>query len=159
MEQFEQYIENVKSRKEIILSDSLTNVRTVIGIIILISINFQIINFYEYIEEQIFIVVLLVLGIHFIYLFQLFFASEATLTGKTLMIKKVFRKEVIINIDKLNSIDPVNFNAKKLTRISYKNGSRSEIAIVYNSKKFVFGENNFVVELIRHAQKIELLDK
>ena len=97
---------------------------------------------------------LLLLALIYLTVYQLIFATEAELKGKTLKLKKVIGKKYEINVNQVEKISSFQTQSTKYTNIQFKdNNGNPERALILNSNSILFGKEVTAADVIKLAQQ------
>ena len=154
MEEFEDIINEIKQGKQIELSWTSTTLATKFAAITVLFADFFFIYFFKCIEQNVIIIIALFVFLNIYAGLQFFYSCEAYLKGKTLSIKKVFRKEININIETILEVNSFTIKSTKFTIIKYELDGRFEWASITNSNSIIFGIEYSAAEIIKIAKNI-----
>lgn len=83
-----------------------------------------------------------------------YFTSKASIKGKTVTIKKIFRQEIGFPIEAIKRIRSFALKSTNYTLIKYDWNGKSDWALIVNSNSWIFGRELPASDILRAAKKI-----
>jgi hypothetical protein len=155
MKNLEEIVERIKNNEEFQLSSLFTKAWTIGGLISVAAIDLFFWRAKSNIEFDAFVLILILIVLNSLAFLRFAFSCDAYLKGRTLKLKKLFRKVVEIDVNSIEKVDNVDLGSNKGAFIKFSHEYSTKRALIFTNKSLLLGEEVSAAEILQAAKELK----